>query len=309
MLSTRVLPAALACASLVSVIPGCVVHVDSGGFSARKEQRFTVDGRPTVDLSTFDGPVEVQAWDRPEVLVRIETRASSKALLESIDVDLTQDGSRIVVDVTAPDRQGWSMQTGHISRSARVVALVPVDSELKVRSDDGSVSIERVRGLIDARTGDGRIVMRRVAGDITADSGDGSVQMEEVDGDCTVSTRDGSVLLSGRLRGGLRATSGDGSITVKASSGSEVSSDWAIETADGSVTLGLPEDIAAVLDARTEDGRIALHGFPEVAVKKDGNARSMRGAVGGGTRLVHIRTGDGSITVKRLTLPGPPEPP
>ena len=92
-----------------------------------------------------------------------------------------------------------------MNRSARLVATVPVDSEVRLRSGDGSVRVERVRGSIDARTEDGRIVMREVGGGIVADSGDGSVQVEDLDGKCSVSTRDGSVLVTGRLHGGLKA--------------------------------------------------------------------------------------------------------
>lgn len=301
----RALPTALACASLAAVLPGCVVHVDSGGFSAQREQRFEVEGRPTVDLSTFDGAIEVHAWDQPDVLVRVETRASSQSLLDSMDVKIGQEGARIDVSVTAPDRGGWRMQGGHVSRSARLVASVPADSEIRLRSGDGSVVVERVRGVIDARTGDGRIVMRAVGGSITADTGDGSVQIEDVDGRCIATTRDGSVLVTGRLRGGLRATSGDGSVTVKASAGSDVTEDWAIETADGAVTIGLPDELAAVLDVRTDDGRITMTGFPGLQIVQDGDARSVQGALQGGTRVVRIRTGDGSITLKRLSVPAP----
>lgn len=306
---TRSIPAVLACASLVPLACGCVVHVDSGSYTAQKEQRFTVDERPTIDLSTFDGAIEVQAWSRSEVLVRVETRASSEPLLKSIDVKMFQDEGRIEVAVTAPERDGWTLATGHFSRSARVVASVPVDSEIRLRSGDGSVSVERVHGVIDARTGDGRIVMRRVGGDITAESGDGSVQLEDIEGRCSVTTEDGSVLVSGRLRGGLRARTGDGSVTVKAAAGSEVNDDWDIETADGGVLLALPDDLSARLDAHTSDGRIALHGLPDLPIVRDGDARTLLGSLGAGTRVVRIRTGDGSITLKRLVIPAPPAPP
>lgn len=305
---SRTLPV-VCCAGLLPTLAGCVVHVDSGGFSARKESRFTVEGRPIIDLTTFDGAIEVQAWDEPDVLVRVESRASSRALLEEIDVAMTQDGSRIAVTVTAETREGWHFDGGGTGRSARVVASVPVDSEIRLRSGDGSVHVERVRGRIDARTDDGRIVMREVAGDITADSGDGSVQMEDVDGRCTVSTRDGSVLVSGRLVGDLTARSGDGSVTVRASAGSTVTGGWEIDTADGGVVLSLPEALDARLDVLTSDGRITLNGYPDLAVEREGDGRRLQAMLGAGAGTVRVRTGDGSITLKRAHVPEPPAPP
>ncbi|BCS31602.1 hypothetical protein TBR22_A08040 [Luteitalea sp. TBR-22] len=305
---SRALPF-FALGGLLPLLAGCVVHVDSGGFSARKEQRFRVEGRPTIDLATFDGTIEVQAWDRDEVLVQVDSRASSRALLEGIDVKMSQQGRRIAVEATAPEQDGWQLRGGGISRTARVVASVPVDSEVRIRSGDGAVHVERVRGVIDARTRDGRIVMREVGGEIVADSGDGAVQMEDVDGRCTVSTRDGSVLVSGRLRGGLRASSGDGTITVRAADGSVVNGDWQIETGDGGVVLALPDVLDASLDARTSDGRISLNGFPDLPIEQEGEGRRLQAVLGNGQGRLRIRTGDGSITLKRSFVPPPPAPP
>ncbi len=304
----RVLPLA-ACLGIVPLLAACVVHVDSGGFSSRKEQRFSVEGAPIVDLDTFDGAIEVRAWDEGDVLVRVETRASSKALLESIDVQMEQSGSQVTVKAVASEGGGWDLSTGGMSRSARLVASVPADSTIRLRSGDGSIHVERVRGRIDAHTGDGRIVMRQVTGDVVADTGDGSIQVEDVDGRCLVSTRDGSVLVSGRLRGGLKASSGDGSVTVRASVGSELSEAWDIETGDGGVMLTLPEQLDARLDARTNDGRISLNGLPELPIERDGEARSLQAVLGAGTHALRIRTGDGSITLKRAHVPQPPAPP
>jgi len=284
------------------------VHVDSGGFTARQERRFAIEGQPMLDLDTFDGAIEVQAWDKPEVLVRVESRASSRPLLDSIDIEMAQEGREVRVKASVPRSEGWELRTG-IARSAKLVATVPFDSQVRLRSGDGSVRVERVRGRIEARTDDGRIVMREVAGDIVADSGDGSVQMEDVDGRCTVSTRDGSVLVTGRLRGALKATSGDGSVTIKAAEGSEVSDDWQIETSDGGIVLALPDVIDARLDARTSDGRIALNGYPEMPIEREGSGRSLQTVFGAGTRQVRLRTGDGSITLKRAYVPLPPAPP
>ena len=55
----------------------CVISVDSPVFSAREEKRFPVSGRPDLMVATFDGAIEIRAWDRPEVLVEIEKRAQT----------------------------------------------------------------------------------------------------------------------------------------------------------------------------------------------------------------------------------------
>lgn len=298
----------MACAGL-PVLAGCVVHVDSGGYTSRERLHFKVDGRPVVDLSTFDGAIEVQSWDKAEVLIDVESRASSKDLLQSIEVDGKSQDSHVVVKVTAEERPGWDLSSGGVSRSARLVATVPTDSEVRVRSGDGSVRIERVRGLIEARTDDGRIVIREVGGEVVADTGDGSVQIEDLDGRCTVKTQDGSVLVTGRLRGAVKAVSGDGSVTVRAAEGSAIDSTWNIETGDGGVVLGLPDQVDARLDVETNDGRITLNGMPDLPIEKDGDGRRLQAVLGNGQGSLRVRTGDGTITLKRSAWADPPKPP
>ena len=60
-----------------------------------------MSGRPDLSLSTFDGSVEIRAWDRPEVLVVIEKRAGDKEEAATIEVRAEQNGDRVVVDVKA----------------------------------------------------------------------------------------------------------------------------------------------------------------------------------------------------------------
>src|ERR1700704_2805080 len=80
---------------------GCVniSGSDLGRFVQRDEKRFTVDGKPEVVLSTFDGSIEIRSWDRPDVLVVIEKRAATQAAADAIEVLSTQEGNHISVEV------------------------------------------------------------------------------------------------------------------------------------------------------------------------------------------------------------------
>src|SRR5688500_6993064 len=96
-MSSRSSHAATGIFALAAVCSGCaeVVAVDGNRYVDRLEKRFEVTGRPELTLSTFDGSVEVRPWDRSEVLIVVERRAGTRDGVDSIDIDVDQDGDRI----------------------------------------------------------------------------------------------------------------------------------------------------------------------------------------------------------------------
>ena len=62
--------------------------------------------------------------------------------------------------------------------------------------------------------------------------------------------------VTGKLTG-VRLHTGDGSIVYRAQPGTAMAEDWEITTGDGGVSLYLPSDFSAELDAHTGDGRSA----------------------------------------------------
>ncbi len=301
-------------ACLGAAAAGCVVRVDSDGFRLREEKRFTTRGHPTVQLATFDGAIVVRGWDRDEVSVEIEKRGRDKAAAEAIDVVSEQKGDVVRVEARKKELRedrgyGW---TG-LSRSAKLVVSVPSGSDLLVRTGDGSIRVEHVKGRVELRSADGSVTGRELAGDVLAHTEDGSIKLEGIDGKCDVASNDGSIAVQGRFES-LRVSTEDGSVVVRADAGSKIDRDWNLSTGDGSLVLYVADGLGAVVDARTGDGSVRLDS--DLAFVRDGEDRSrstLRGRLGaGGPRLV-MRTGDGTIRLRRLaggrTPPAPPEPP
>lgn len=276
---------------------GCDVTiggVDVGRYVAREKKEFQVTGTPDVVLSTFDGSIEVRAWERGEVSVEVEKRASTKARAEAIETKATQSGNRITVEVRDPE-EGRAHIGFSSSRSARLIVYVPRQANLDARTGDGSITIDRVSGKVLANTGDGSLKITEIAGELRAHTGDGSIVLDRVDGRIDADTGDGSIALNGKLEG-VRLRTGDGSVRVRADNGSRMTDDWDIHTGDGSVALEVPEPFDADLDAHTGDGSVDLH---SVAVKGDVSKSSVRGQLGTGGRSLRVRSGDGTITISR----------
>ncbi len=289
---------AVAVLALLVAGPACVViGGNQARYVEREDKRFAVTGKPDVSLSTFDGPIEIRVSDRPEVLVTIEKRAWNKKAAAGMDVRTEQDGNHIVVDVRLP-KAAHVFAFGFSSASAKLIVTMPASADVHATSGDGSIDVERVNGALDLRSGDGSIHGRNLTGDVTLHTGDGSIKLEQIAGTLDADTGDGSITVDGALKG-LRARSGDGNVTIRAAAGSATDADWSITTGDGSVVLELVDGFGAELDAHTGDGAIAMRDVTLSNVSGQIGKSSVRGRLGEGGRVVKIRTGDGSITLRR----------
>jgi DUF4097 and DUF4098 domain-containing protein YvlB len=302
---TRALSGALLLASAVAVA-GCEVNLNSEGIVSRETKTFKVTAAPEIQLETFDGAIEVHSWDRNEVEVEIEKRAMEQSLVDEMTVSAEQQGNRVIVKVTRPARRdSGGIQVGvHFSPTARLRVALPRASQLTAASGDGSIQIEDVSGKIALTTSDGSVRGSRLSGEITIRSGDGPIRIDRVEGKLDVETEDGSITLDARPTT-LRARTADGSVRIEINRDSAMAEDWDIQTADGAVTLTLPPDFNAQLDAETRDGRVrASH--PAVKVRVEGESRqereesrrSLKTTMGSGGRTLKVRTGDGAIRIE-----------
>ena len=163
------------------LVAGCDVTVGVNSDALRHVERDTktykVAGTPDVSLATFDGPIEVRAWDRAEVSIEIEKRGSSKKAVDQIQVKESQSGNRITVEVTHPDRRRVHFGFGS-APSARLIVSVPRQANIDAHSGDGTITLERVTGKMKLDTGDGTVRVTEVAGELRAHSGDGTITLD-----------------------------------------------------------------------------------------------------------------------------------
>lgn len=266
--------------ALVVLVAGCsaaCVEVSAGppNFSETVEKQFTISGRPTVDLSTFDGRIEVSTWNRPEVRVVVEKEAADKTDMDDMAVDIAQQGDTVTVRIREHRERGLYFQFG--SRRAHINVTTPANSIVKSSTGDGPINVQDVTGDVSARTGDGPIRLEHLGGTVSARTGDGSIVI------------DGAIAR-------LDAQSGDGSVRLWLTQPVAID-DWTVRTGDGSVTLTLPESLNAELDASTGDGRVNVSGF-HFSSEEPRRRRSVHGRINSGGGTISIRSGDGSISVR-----------
>jgi hypothetical protein len=284
-------------AATVLMAPSCAINIDQEGFISREEKRFPADAVVDLHLYTFDGGVEVRAWDRPEVVVEVEKRGQDQEAIAKIQILADRTGNRIQIEARHPGNRSFVIGR-FTSPSARFLVTVPRKTNLVVRSGDGSILVERVSGRHELRTSDGSIRTLETTGELLAESGDGTIQLDEVSGRIEARTSDGSLRVTG-MPASLRARSGDGSVVVRIRRGAVMTEDWLVTTEDGPVSVELPDGFDADIEADPgSDGRARSD---LTLVNVSGGTRTervLRGRLGQGGHRLLLRTGDGTI---RLT--------
>ncbi|MBZ5706649.1 MAG: DUF4097 domain-containing protein [Acidobacteriia bacterium] len=239
------------------------------------KKEFTTSAKPTIRVDANDANIEVQATDGSKVEARVVT-SGAKISPDEVRVTDRQNGDRIDLEIHRPSHH---FCIGICNESVRVSLQVPRSSNL------------------DLHTGDGRITVDDVKGEVRLDSSDGELTARSLDGILNADTRDGSIRVTGRFDR-LDLHTGDGSINAEVAAASKMSSSWALRTSDGTITLRLPADFSADLDAHTGDGHVSSD-FP-ITVSGSLKENSLRGRLNGGGALLEVRTGDGDIRLEKL---------
>ncbi len=123
------------------------------------------------------------------------------------------------------------------------VVTVPAGANLDVRTGDGALDLDGLRGTITAHTGDGSIHGSNLRStDVTVTSGDGSVHLQWAVAPRRVvaSSGDGSMDLQVPAGSGPYAIShhtGDGSTDIRVAESPAATSSMTLRTGDGSLTV------------------------------------------------------------------------
>jgi len=259
--------AALAVA-VVAVLSAASAHADEWS------KTYNLTGKPDLRIETSDANIRVTTWDQNTIEAKVIT-SHYKIGEGGIRVEEHQSGDSVEINVHFP-HHSFTVEWGQ--HKVDIIIQMP---------REGKVNLE---------TGDGKIELAGLKGEMEMHTGDGSVNLEGVDGNLHASTGDGHINAQGRFDQ-LELKTGDGHIDTRATSGSTLATSWRLETGDGSVSLEVPGELAADVDLHTSDGHIDL----DMPITTEGKIREgeIRGKLNGGGSPLIIRTGDGSIHLRK----------
>ena len=258
------------------------------------DQVWDVSAQPDVHVVADDAHVRIHAGPAGRVSAHISYELKRWGLVIGASeptVVFEHKGDQIWITARTPRGIGV---VGGIYENFTVDVTLPQAVTLSVRSGDGAVDCEPLQGRFTFVTGDGPVRAHGLKGDCDVSTGDGRVILDDIDGRLRARTGDGHMTASGRFDA-LDLSTGDGRVDATARTGSKLAAGWSLETGDGSVTLRVPHDIAALLDARTKDGHINV----QLPIMAQGRFRGheLVGELNGGGAPLRIRTSDGSITL------------
>jgi DUF4097 and DUF4098 domain-containing protein YvlB len=244
---------------------------------------FNTPGPIDVNLSLLVGHVRITATDRDttEVEVRAGSSAASSAkMVVETQVDYADGQLRVRTPKTIGRLLG--------GKSARIEVEIALPAGSRIDGDNGAGDLHAEGTLGDTRyktgfgtirlgqtgrarlnTGAGDISVERVAGDAEITTGTGRLQIGAVEGTATVKNSSGETWI-GEAGGALRANSANGDIavdqarggaTLKTAHGSlrvleAVRGRVSLETAAGSLEVGIPAGTAAWLDLDVKNGNV-----------------------------------------------------
>ncbi len=160
-------------------------------------------------------------------------------------------GSTVDADVTA----GSTRTTGVLGQTEIDMSAghVHVDrtGPLKVDTGAGQVRVGAVTGDADVKTGSGQVRIGDVSGSLNVRNSNGNTEIGAVGGDLKARAANGDITAE-RVGGSLEAKSAMGSLTV----GEVVRDTASLNTAMGSIEVGIAQGTAAWLDTKTSFGRV-----------------------------------------------------
>lgn len=324
--------------SVLFVCSSCVVIHAGDGAMARYEREVELAAPlasgSSFSAQTGDGSITVHGVETNEckVLAKIvahaRTEERAQELAEEVEVRLEPSGDGLKVVIERPHI------VGNAWYSVSLNAQMPVQTSLALVTSDGSVHVTSITGDVDARTSDGSIEAEAVKGNVRLKTSDGSITCARLEAgafdvhtndggikitdasakSCTAKTSDGNIALMDVRAESIVANSNDGAVRCQhvAANRTEChTSDGSIyieyvpdapkapsvtaTTSSGGITFIAPPGLSAVIEASTGDGSIHTS-LPITVEGKVG--RSLNGTIGGGEGRVHLRTHDGSITIR-----------
>ena len=227
-----------------------------------EDYSFEVDPGARVSLENINGSIRISGYSGSTVKITAYKSAGKQEYLDDLKVVIDADADYVRIETRHPDSKGsWFSWGNNSSGSVSYELDVPAGVELDaIETVNGDVEIEAVEGAVKASTVNGTLTVSGLAADVDLETVNGSVKAR-----------------FDRLGAGQRVNA---------------------EAVNGAITLALPEDASARIEAETVNGGIDCDDFG-LKAEKGFVGRDLSGEIGAGEARISLDTVNGSIRIER----------
>jgi DUF4097 and DUF4098 domain-containing protein YvlB len=294
-------------AACLVAMGGCVVG-DIGPADRFHEDfhyTFPVGQKARIDAESFNGAIDIEGWDRPEVEITGMKFASTESGRDAIRIDVHHTQDSVEVRAVRPSERPGNM-------GAKFTLHVPRNAEVdRVTTSNGSIAVQDVGRAAHLNSSNGPIRINGVRGEVEAHTSNGPIDAESLEGMAKLKTSNGHIRVDG-IAGGLEAETSNGGITARLVS--SPSAPVRLHTSNGPVDLTMEKAPQGDIRAETRNSPITLHLPAETSsnvtadtsnssvkcdfdVAGDNEKGHLHGNIGAGGHAIELTTSNGPIRI------------
>ncbi len=257
------------------------LHVES---IITSEQRIAFDDVYTIDFELpLPGNVQINAVDGDNIVVRLEKHGRGmdedgvRKYLDAVELSVSKTGEVLSLAPKLPEALNSKTELTRLNCSV----VTPPDVSLKIRTQDGNVRINRIRGDIEVTAEIGEIHLNETMGRYKVYSGGGDIHCK--------------ILLTDRTNQ-FETVLGNINLVLL----DEISSPTDLTAKGGGITLRLPNSFQAEVEIQTksQDSRAVSINLP-IEVEGSFQGDLLRGRINGGGPLFQL-TADAKVEILPL---------
>ena len=250
-----------------------------------REETFTVGQSPNLIIRGFNGRVLVEAGDDGVIQMKAKIKRASRVIFEA-----AQDGDTVTIEAK---RKSGGMDLFGRSPGAEITVTTPAATSVDLTTSNGTIELRGIEGSGPVKTSNGRILLENVKGRHDIRTSNGRVEVNGMEGDGEVRNTNGSIKLL-NVRGAFQAFTTNGSIALEG----ELAHGTAcrLESSNGSVHVRLAGEPSLRIDARTSNGRVRSELPDSNVTSQDRN--HLVATIGVGDGELFIRTTNGSVLIE-----------
>ena len=236
---------------------------------------YAAAGITRLDAKTQNGAISVTASQDTIITIDVvkhaygRDKAGAEEAVENVVYGDTVVGDELRVKAEMP--------SGSRPYGASFTITTPDSTDLSLATTNGDVSVTNT------------------VGDVTASTTNGSVELDSTAGLASVSTTNGSLNVKVHSGAFYGATT-NGAIDCDLA-GLRVTEEVGLATTNGKVTLWLPDDVSAVIEATNTNGFITIYDF--TVTYETQTEHHLRARIGSGASSITITTTNGDVVVNR----------